>query len=200
MTASTRGRENVVVLVRHGETEWSLSGQHTGQRSDIPLTANGRDQARRTGALLGDAQFASVLRSPLTRARETAELVGLGRQAEVDDDLLEWDYGEFEGLTTDEIQRSRPGWTVWNGPMPGGESVDQVGVRADRVIARAREAAGDVALVGHGHALRILAARWCELPAVEGRRLVLSTATLSVLGWEHHIPVIRAWNAAGIRP
>ncbi len=190
--------ENRVTLIRHGETEWSLSGQHTGI-TDIPLTENGRDQARRTGELIAGQSFALVLRSPLLRARETAELVGLADQATVDDDLLEWNYGDYEGITTAEIQKTHPGWTVWKGPIPNGETPDQVGDRVDRVIERAREVNGPVALVGHGHSLRILAARWCELPAVEGRRLQLSTATLSVLGWEHDVPGLVAWNAAEVR-
>lgn len=190
--------ENTVTLIRHGETEWSRSGQHTGI-TDIPLTENGREEARLTGRLLVGQSFALVLRSPLRRAKETAELVGLADEATVDEDLLEWNYGDYEGITTAEIQKTHTGWTVWRGPMPNGETVDQVGERADRVIARARAAAGPVALVGHGHALRILAARWCELPAVEGRRLQLSTATLSILGWEHDVPGLVAWNAAGVR-
>lgn len=189
--------ENRVTLIRHGETEWSKSGQHTG-RTDIHLTEHGREEARRTGKLLGERTFALVLRSPLSRAKETADLVGLGEQAVVDDDLLEWDYGDYEGITTAEVQKTDPDWTVWRGPLPNGETVDQVGERADRVISRAREVDGPVALVGHGHALRILAARWCELPAVEGRRLQLSTATLSVLGWEHDVPGLVAWNAEGL--
>jgi len=185
-----------VTLIRHGETEWSKSGQHTGS-TDIPLTDHGRDEARATGRLLGDRRFALVLVSPMQRARETAELVGLGDQAEVDDDLLEWDYGEYEGITTAEIRETHPGWTVWKGPLPSGETPEQVGARVDRVVARARRVEGPVALVGHGHCLRILAARWCELPAVEGRRLQLSTATLSVLGWEHDVPGLVTWNSAG---
>lgn len=190
--------ENQVTLIRHGETEWSKSGQHTG-RTDIPLTERGREEARQTGKLISDQQFALVLRSPLLRAKETAELVGLGDVAEVDDNLLEWNYGDYEGVTTAEIQETHPGWTVWTGPIRNGETVNHVGERGDRVIERARAVDGPVALVGHGHALRILSARWCELAAVEGRRLQLSTATLSVLGWEHDVPGLVTWNAAGVR-
>jgi probable phosphoglycerate mutase len=190
--------ENRVTLIRHGETEWSKSGQHTGI-TDIPLTDHGREEARQTGALIAGQRFELVLRSPLLRAWETADLVGLGEVAEVDDDLREWNYGDYEGIATVEIQKTHPGWTVWRGPLPNGETPDQVGERVDRVIARARAVEGPVALVGHGHCLRILSARWCELPAVEGRRLQLSTATLSILGWEHDVPGLVAWNAAGVR-
>ena len=182
-----------VVLARHGETEWSKSGQHTG-RSDIPLTDNGRRQAEAVRPLLAVRTYALVLTSPLQRARETCELAGLGDQAEVCDDLLEWDYGEYEGRKTVDIRAERPGWTVFSGPMPGGESIQQVSQRVDRVIARAGEAGGDVALFAHGHVLRVLAARWCDLDPIEGRRLPLSTGTISVLGWEHETRGIAVWN------
>lgn len=183
-----------VVLVRHGETEWSVSGQHTGM-TDLPLTDAGRDQARAVGRLLAGRRFALVLTSPLTRARETCQLAGYGDQAQVDADLLEWDYGEMEGRTTAEIRRTHPGWTVWDGPMPGGETIEAVAARADRVIARALDAGGDVALFGHGHALRILTARWCELDPHEGKRFPLRTATFCELGWEHEYRTVTVWNA-----
>lgn len=181
-----------VVLLRHGETEWSATGRHTGT-TDVPLTDAGRAAARAIGATFAGRSFALVLTSPLQRAAETARLAGLAG-AEVVADLAEWDYGEYEGRTTADIRTERPGWTVWDGPVAGGEEVDDVGRRADRVIAACRAAGGDVALVGHGHHLRVLAARWVGLPPVAGRLLALSTATLSVLGWEREQPVIRSWN------
>jgi probable phosphoglycerate mutase len=182
-------------LVRHGATEWSVTGRHTG-RTDLPLLPEGEEKARAVGSLLARRHFALVLTSPLRRARRTAELAG-HPEALVDDDLLEWDYGELEGLTTAEIRTSRPGWTVFSGPVPGGETLDEVATRVDRVIARARAVDGDTLVVAHGHVLRVLAARWCELDPVEGRRLPLATATLSVLGWEHAVPGIHLWNASG---
>lgn len=180
-------------LVRHGETAWSLSGQHTG-RTDIPLTARGRQQAELLGRRLMKKTFALVLTSPLRRARETCELSGQAASAVPDEDLLEWDYGAYEGLTSAEIRKEVPGWTIWTGGVRGGESADQVGERVDRVIARSVAAAGDVALYAHGHVLRILAARWLGLAAVGGRYLGLDTASLSRLGYERETPVIRAWN------
>lgn len=186
------GRHEVFV-VRHGATEWSQNGRHTG-RTDLPLLPAGEAEAASTGRLLHGRPFALVLVSPLSRARRTCELAGYLDQAEVTDDLVEWDYGSYEGITTKEIRRTVPGWTVWDGAIPGGESIDEIAARADRVIARMRAADGDVALFGHGHSLRVLAARWCDLPPVEGRRFPLETATLSVLGWEHEYPTIRAWN------
>lgn len=180
-----------VVLLRHGETEWSATGRHTGT-TDVPLTAAGREQARAVAPLLAGRDFVLVLTSPLGRAAETARLAGL--DAEVDPDLCEWDYGDVDGVTTAEMRAERPGWTVWDGPVPGGEQVDEVGRRADRLVERCRAAGGDVALVGHGHHLRVLAARWVGLPAVAGRLLALSTATVSVLGWEREQPVLRRWN------
>lgn len=185
--------QNDVVLVRHGETEWSKSGQHTGT-TDIPLTHNGRDQAREAGRLLAGRPFALVLASPLERAQDTCRLAGYGDDMVVDPDLAEWDYGEMEGRTTAEIRQTRPGWTVWDGEMPGGETIEQVATRADRVIDRVLAADGDVALFGHGHALRILTARWCELDPREGRRFPLRTATVSELGWEHEYRTLVLWN------
>ena len=182
-----------VMLLRHGETEWSRSGQHTG-RSDIPLTDRGRAQAGAAAAPLAGHHFSLVLVSPLSRARQTADLAGLGDRAEICDDLAEWDYGEIEGRTTDQVRADHPGWQIWRDGAAGGETVEQVGERADRVIARVRIAGGDVALIAHGHLLRILAARWLGLPPVDGRHLALDTASISQLGSEHEWPVIRRWN------
>ena len=183
-----------VVLVRHGETEWSATGQHTGN-TDIPLTDRGRGQARELGARLSRWQFVLVLTSPLQRASETATLAGLGDRTVVDDDLREWDYGSYEGRRTVDIREERPGWTVWRGGVPDGETIEHVGDRADRVIERVREVDGDVALFAHGHLLRMLAARWVGLEPDGGRLLALDAATISVLGWEREQPVIRMWNA-----
>jgi len=184
---------NELVLVRHGETEWSSTGRHTG-RTDIALTEDGRDQADQIAAKLGGRKFAVVLTSPLQRARETCERARLSTAAEIDDDLQEWDYGEYEGLTTAEVRRTLPGWSVWTHPMIGGEPVDEVGRRADHVIERALDADTDVCLFAHGHFLRILAARWMGLPADGGRLLALDTATVSALGFERETHVIRTWN------
>jgi broad specificity phosphatase PhoE len=185
-----------VWLARHGETEWSAAGRHTG-RTDVPLTADGERQASELGRRIGSRRFALVLTSPLARARETCRLAGQGAAAQEDDDLVEWDYGSFEGRTTAEIRRELPGWSVWDGALPDGETAEQVGERADRVIARARAAEGDVALFGHAHALRVLASRWLGLPARQGRGFALDTASLSVLGFEREEPVIRSWNWSG---
>ncbi|MCD9624129.1 histidine phosphatase family protein [Rhabdothermincola salaria] len=184
-----------VYLVRHGATEWSRDGRHTG-RTDIPLLPEGEEQARATGALLAGRTFSTVLTSPLQRARRTAELAGHAA-AEVDDDLVEWDYGDYEGVTSREIQRTVPDWTVWSGPIPGGETLAEVATRCDRVIERLRAVDGDSLVVAHGHLLRVFTARWCRLDPVEGRRFVLGTATLSRLGWEHDMPCVHLWNARG---
>ena len=181
-----------VVLIRHGETTWSRSGQHTG-RTDLPLTERGRRQAEALGAAMAAIPVARILTSPLQRATETCRLAGL-TGTEVDD-LVEWDYGDYEGRTTAEIREEVPGWTVWDGPVPGGERIDEVAVRADRVIARIEAAGEDVAVVSHGHFLRVLAARWLELPPIEGRRLLLDTATLCLLGSERGVRALRRWNA-----
>ena len=178
-------------LVRHGETEWTKSGQHTS-RTDLPLTPDGERQAAHLARLLAGHSFALVLSSPMKRAIETCRLVGLNPQ--ISDDLREWDYGDYEGLTTAEIQKRVPGWTIWTGAPPNGETLEQVAARAERVIARALAAGGDVALFGHGHFSRVLAARWIGLEASGGRLLALSTASLSVLGYERETPVIRLWN------
>lgn len=182
-----------VWLVRHGETEWSRSGQHTG-RTDIPLTAEGVRQGLALGRHLADHRFALVLTSPLARARETCRLAGYAGVAEVSDDLLEWDYGIYEGRTTRSIRAEQPGWSIWTTSVAGGESVEHVGERAARVIARVEAVEGDVALFSHAHFLRILTACWLGLPAAHGRGLALGTASISVLGYERETRVIETWN------
>ena len=188
MAVEMRGE---IWLVRHGETAWSRSGQHTS-RTDLPLTPAGERQAESLQRMLAGHAFALVLSSPMKRALETCRLVGL--TPEINDDLREWDYGDYEGLTTAEIQKRVPGWTIFTGAVPNGETVEQVGTRADRVISCALAAGGDVALFGHGHLSRILGARWIGLDPSGGRLLALSTASLSVLGYEHETRVIRLWN------
>lgn len=182
-----------VVLVRHGETEWSSTGRHTG-RTDIPLTDDGRGGARTVGALLGQHRFEAVLTSPSARAVETCALVGFADRAEVRDDLMEWNYGDYEGRTTADIRSERPGWSLWTDGCPGGETAALVGARADRVIAELRSIGGDVLLFGHSHMFRVLAARWTGLDATDGRRLVIDPASLGVLGYERETPVIVRWN------
>ena len=182
-------------LVRHGETEWSVSGQHTG-RTDVPLTAAGRRQAEALGRHLAGRPFALVLTSPLDRAVETCRLAGYGGIAQVMDDLREWDYGIYEGRTTAAVRDVEPGWSIWTATVPEGESIDQVGARARRVIDRALTAGGDVALFGHGHHLRILTACWIGRPPRDGRLFALATASISVLGWERETRVIQRWNLA----
>jgi probable phosphoglycerate mutase len=182
-----------VVLVRHGETEWSRSGQHTGT-TDIPLTEAGRRQAAALARRLRDWDFALVLSSPLSRALETARLAGLGESVHVRDDLREWDYGEYEGITTKEIHERNPGWFLFRDGAPGGESVADVSARADRVLAELRFAPGDAAVFAHGHILRVLAARWMTLAPEAGAGLALSTAAVSVLGGENERPVTWQWN------
>ncbi len=182
-----------VLLVRHGETEWSRSGQHTG-RTDLPLTDAGERHARALGERLRGREFALVATSPLQRARRTCELAGLGEDAVVLDDLRELDYGSYEGRTTMEIREERPGWNIWQDGTPDGETLDEAGARADRVIARALEAGGDVALFAHGHMLRVLGARWIELPAQAGSGLALGTAALCDLGFERERRTLWGWN------
>ena len=182
-----------LTLIRHGDTEWSLTGRHTGW-TDIPLVDSGRRQAELLGARLAGRSFSLVLSSPLSRAFETCGLAGLGDAVVVDPDLREWNYGNLEGLTSDEIRGAMPGWTIWSGPVPGGETSDEVGQRADRVITRALSAAGDVAIFAHGHLLRVLAARWLGLPPDHGALFELGTATVSQLGWERERRVIELWN------
>lgn len=183
-------------LIRHGETEWSRSRKHTG-RTDVVLTAHGRRRAEELRDYLAGKTFAAVLTSPLKRARETCEIAGFGDVAKVDEGLREWDYGVHEGRTTEEIRAETPGWSVWANEITGGETLEQVGQRADGVIERALAGVADggqVALFAHAHILRILAARWIGLGAVEGRRFVLGTGSVSVLGWERETRVIQAWN------
>jgi broad specificity phosphatase PhoE len=184
-----------IYLARHGETAWSLSGQHTGV-TDIPLTAHGEHNARNLGERLRGIHFARVLTSPLQRARRTCELSGFAPMAEIDPDLIEWNYGDYEGKSTAEIRRQRADWFLFRDGCPGGESLDAIGARADRVLARLREIEGTTLLFSHGHFLRVLAARWLGLPARDGRLLLLTTASLSVLGYEHNRdePVLRLWN------
>jgi probable phosphoglycerate mutase len=184
-----------VVLVRHGETEWSRDLKHTGW-TDVPLTDVGREQAERVGAALRGRTFALVLTSPLQRAAETCRLAGFGEVAEARDDLREWDYGDYEGRKTADIREEVPDWTIWTGGVPNGESVEQVGARADRVVEEARATEGDVLIFSHGHLLRILTARWLGLEPQGGRHFALDSATLSTLGYERETPVIREWNLA----
>lgn len=183
-----------IVLIRHGQTDWSASGRHTSY-TDIDLTPDGERQARDIGARLAGRTFAAVISSPRKRALRTAELAGL-HVSTVDDDLAEWNYGEYEGITTPQIREYRPGWDLWTDGCPGGESPDQVGARLDRVLGKATAhlATGDVALVGHGHSLRVGAARWIQLPADGGGKLRLDTGTLCALGHERARPVILRWN------
>jgi broad specificity phosphatase PhoE len=182
-----------VWLMRHGETVWSAAGRHTGS-TDVPLTDVGRVAARRLGAYVATQSFAAVFTSPLGRARETCELADLSGLAIVDEDLREWDYGDYEGLTTAEIRETRPDWTVWRDGCPGGEVADDVAARVDRVVGRLRERDGVIAVFGHGHCLRVLVARWVGLAAEDGALIALDTATVSRLGWEREQPVIRTWN------
>jgi broad specificity phosphatase PhoE len=182
-----------VFAIRHGETAWSLSGQHTGT-TDIPLTDNGRRLAERLRPTLAKEAFALVLCSPMQRARETCELAGLGAVAIIEPDLAEWNYGDYEGRTPGQIHASTPGWLIFRDGCPGGEAPEQVAARVDRVIARARAADGDVALFAHGHVLRVLAARWIGLPAGGGQHFLLDTGTLCVLGYYRDVPAVKVWN------
>jgi broad specificity phosphatase PhoE len=186
----------VVYVARHGETAWSLSGQHTGL-TDLPLTERGERNARRLGERLKGLSFAKVFTSPLQRAVKTCELAGFGAEAEVDRDLLEWNYGEYEGRRTAEIMAERPDWQLFRDGCPGGESPEQIGARADRVVKRLRAIRGDALIFSSGHFLRVLAARWLGLGAGAGRYFLLSTASLGILAYEHNDlsePVIRLWN------
>ena len=181
-----------VFAIRHGETAWSLSGQHTGT-TEIPLTHNGRRLAGRLHPVLAKETFALVLVSPMQRARETCDLAGLGDRAIIDPDLMEWDYGKYEGLTPRQIDDVAPGWLIFRDGCPGGEAPEQVGDRVDRVIARVR-ATGDCALFAHGHVLRVLGVRWLGRPARAGQHFALSTGTVSVLGYYRDIPAVKIWN------
>jgi probable phosphoglycerate mutase len=183
-----------VYLIRHGETEWSLNGRHTGA-SDIPLTENGRGVARQWRPYAVTKTLELVLTSPLQRARETCELAGLGEHAQIDRDLTEWNYGEYEGLTPREIRARQPSWMIFNDGCPGGESPEQIGSRVDRVIARIRAVRGHAAVFAHGHVLRVFGARWLDQPASSGAHFMLDTATLCVLSSYHGVPAIKRWNA-----
>jgi broad specificity phosphatase PhoE len=182
-------------LIRHGETEWSRSGAHTG-RTDLPLTDKGRERAKVLGGLLKGRRFALVLTSPMERARETCRLAGYGDGAVIEPNLREWDYGDYEGRTTSDIRKERPGWSLWKDGVPNGETVEQVGERAREVIGRATGVEGDAALFAHGHILRILAACWSGLPPLDGKLLVLGTASISILGYERETRAITLWNLA----
>jgi probable phosphoglycerate mutase len=193
-TESERGVEPVnVFAIRHGETAWSLSGRHTGT-TDIPLTDNGRRLAERLRPILAKKRFSGVFVSPMRRARETCELAGLGNVAVIDPELAEWNYGEYEGLTPEQIHERAPGWLIFRDGCPGGETPEQVGTRVDRLVARIRAVDGDVALFAHGHVLRVLVARWIGLPAGAGQHFLLDTGTLSVLGYYRELPAVRVWN------
>ena len=189
----------VIYLARHGETAWSLSGQHTGL-TDLPLTKDGEDAARRLGERLKGLSVTKVFTSPLQRAARTCELAGFGAVAQFDPDLVEWNYGKYEGLRTSEIQRTRPDWKLFRDGCPGGETLDQIGTRADRVVNRVRALNGNVLLFSSGHFLRVLAARWLRLEPAAGRYFVLGTASLSALGYEHDIsePVVQLWNEMNV--
>jgi len=183
-----------VVLIRHGETEWSVSGQHTGT-TDIPLTERGREEARLLAPVLAGANFALVLSSPLRRARETCQLAGLGDRVEIDPDLIEWNYGQYEGLTPKQIHRIAPRWMLFTDGCPGGESPEQVGARVDRLICRVQQVAGRVALFAHGHLFRVFAARWIGLPPSGGQHFLLGTSTVCVLSYYRGSPAVKRWNA-----
>jgi probable phosphoglycerate mutase len=184
---------NELWAVRHGKTEWSVAGKHTST-TELPLLPEGEAVARGLQDRLDDVEFAQVLTSPRLRARRTAELAGFP-DAETDEDLAEWDYGDYEGITTDEIRVRDPRWTIWTHPTPGGETAAQVQARLERVVARVRETEGRTLVFGHGHSLRALAACWLGVPVTSGRHFQLDTATLSVLAYERESPVLRSWNA-----
>lgn len=197
--ASLTLQSHDVVLVRHGETAWSLAGQHTGA-TNIPLTPAGEAAAQALAPVLGPLPFARVLSSPLERARRTCELAGFAEQMALDADLMEWNYGAYEGLTNGEIQRMAPGWLVFRDGCPQGEGPAEVGERVDRVIARLKGCPGPVLVVAHGHLLRVLAARWLELPPAVGSHFLLDTTTISVLSDYHGTPALRCWNATLVAP
>ena len=182
-----------IVLVRHGETEWSLSGQHTS-RTDLPLTDAGRERATRLGPALADWNFSVVLTSPLRRARETCEIAGFAHRAVICEDLREWDYGVYEGLTTPQICEKDPGWNLWRDGCPGGEQPEQVGARADRAIERLRSDGGDALEFAHGHIFRVLTARWLQMDPAGGARFALNAGAICVLGYERETEVIQLWN------
>jgi broad specificity phosphatase PhoE len=192
---SIAGSTRRLYLVRHGETAWSLSGQHTGT-TDLALTEQGEEAAKRLGPPLSRVAFARVLTSPMRRAARTCELAGLGAQATVDADLMEWNYGDYEGLTTEQIRGRAPGWLLFRDGCPGGESPEAIAARVDRLIMRVCAIDGDVALFAHGHVFRVLAARWLGLPVIVGRHFLLDTATLSILGYDREVPAVKQWNVA----
>ena len=183
-----------VFLVRHGETEWSLNGRHTGI-TDIPLTENGRQMATRLLPVLAKESFALALTSPLQRARDTCRLAGFGDLASIEPDLVEWNYGSYEGLTPGQIHAAAPGWLLFRDGGPGGEQPEEIGARVDRVIEKVRAVKGHVILFAHGHVLRVFGARWVGLPASEGQRFLLETATLTILSYYRGVPAIKRWNA-----
>jgi broad specificity phosphatase PhoE len=185
--------EKQIYLIRHGETEWSQNGRHTG-RTDIPLTETGRTQAAFLMPIFEDTTFTHIYSSHLQRSLETARLAGVGDKVEIWEDLREWDYGDYEGITTKQIREKVPGWTVWTHPCPNGETIEQISGRADRVVARLHEIKGPVALFSHGHFLRVLAARWLALDGSCGRFFLLGTSTLSIFGYERETPAIKTWN------
>jgi len=193
-TRMPRTQTQRVYLVRHGETAWTLTGQHTGL-TDIPLTEHGRESARRLEPVLARHDFELVLTSPLGRARETCELAGFAGRAEVEHDLLEWNYGDYEGLTSKQILAISPGWFLFRDGCPGGEGPEDVGARVDRVIARVRSLRGHVALFAHGHVFKVLAARWLGLPVASGSHFIIDTATLNILSYYQGIPALKRWNA-----
>jgi len=182
-----------IYLIRHGETEWAKNGRHTG-RTDIPLTDAGREQAGFLLPIFDDVKFSRILSSPLQRALETVKLAGVGSRVELDDDLKEWDYGDYEGITTQQIREKVPGWTIWTHPCPNGETIQQITARADRVVAQLRSTKGNIAVFSHGHFLRVLVCRWMDVGADSGRHFMLGTSTLSILGYEHDVPAIKTWN------
>jgi probable phosphoglycerate mutase len=188
------GNKKQIWLLRHAQTEWSENGRHTGSRSDIPLTDKGEENARLMRPSVSGHSFGLVLTSPLQRARRTAELAGVLDQAEEEPNLLEWDYGDYEGITTAKIRETFPGWTIWNHPCPGGETGEQVAARARSVIDRVMAAEGDVALFSHGHFLRVFTATWLELSPHHGADFTLGTGTVSILGFEHEYRTILRWN------
>jgi len=188
-----------LVVIRHGATEWSRSGRHTG-RTDLPLLEAGRREAEELGRRLAGHRFGLVLVSPMRRARQTCAIAGFGPRAEECPDLCEWDYGDYEGRTTDDIRAERPEWSLWRDGVPGGETAQDVGARADHVIARVRDRTSDVLAFAHAHVLRVMAARWVGLPATSGALLTLAPATISVLGWERDTAVVSRWNDAAGDP
>jgi broad specificity phosphatase PhoE len=190
---SSMADEYQIYLIRHGETEWARNGQHTG-RTDIPLTELGREQAEFLRPIFDDVQFEAIISSPLRRSLETAHLAGLKERVTLSDDLREWDYGDYEGITTQQIREMVPDWTVWTHPCPNGEIIEQVATRADRVIANCEQIKGNVALFSHGHFLRVLVSRWIGLGPENGCHFLLGTSTLSILAYEREVRAVKTWN------